>query len=285
MAGAGQADEVARLSAASGSMMLEIESAHAQLLASRQALAELNATLEKRVANRTADLAAANAELEAFSYAVSHDLRAPLRGIDGFSNLLQENHAAALGTDGLRYLDRVRNGVHRMGELIDDLLELSRVTRGELSLAEVDLSEMAAQIASDLQREADDRPVTCSIQPGVIVKADSGLMRVVLENMLGNAFKYTRDASPARIELGATRRAGEVEIFVRDNGVGFDMTYVDKVFEPFQRLHSIRDFDGTGVGLATVARVIKRHNGKVRAEAAIGKGATFTITLPESGQT
>ena len=284
-AGAGETDELTRLAEASGGMMREIETTHTELLRSQQTLAELNASLEKRVADRTADLSAANAELESFSYAVSHDLRAPLRGIDGFSNLLQQTHAEALGPEGSQYLDRVRKGVQRMGELIDDLLELSRVTRGDLNLTEVDLSAMAGEIVAEYQSQSDDRPVTCSIQPDIVVRADSGLMRVVLENMLGNAFKYTRDASPAQIEIGATRHTGELEIFVRDNGVGFNMAYVDKLFAPFQRLHSIRDFEGTGVGLATVARVIKRHKGRVRAEAAIGKGATFFIILPEGGQT
>ncbi len=283
-ADAGASDELTMLAEASGGMMREIETTHTELVRSQLTLAELNASLEKRVADRTADLAAANAELESFSYAVSHDLRSPLRGIDGFSNLLQLNHAAALGPEGSRHLERIRNGVQRMGALIDDLLDLSRVSRADLKLAAVDLSSMAGEIAAGLQQRAEGRQLICSIQPGIHVTADPGLMRVVLENMLGNAFKYTRDAMPARIELGTRRAESGLEIFIRDNGAGFDMEYADKLFEPFQRLHSVRDFEGTGVGLATVARIIKRHRGSVRGEAEVGRGATFYITIPEDGE-
>jgi hypothetical protein len=250
-------------------------------------LLELNATLERRVAERTADLASVNAELtsangelEAFSSAVSHDLRTPLRGIDGYSRLLQEEYADVLDNDGKRYVERVRLGTQRMGTLIDDLLKLSKVGRETLQLSPVDLSALAREVAAELQMSG-QHTFTCRIQAGVSVTADPGLMRLVLENLLGNAVKYTGKTPDPMIAFAATAVGAGVEITIRDNGAGFDMAYADKLFQPFQRLHSEREFEGTGVGLATVARIVQRHGGHVRATAEPNRGSTFYIFLPK----
>ena len=252
-----------------------------ELVAKEEELARLNAELERKVAARTAELSAANRELEAFAYSVSHDLRAPLRGIDGFSQLLLEQHSVALGSQGMDYLQRVRRGIQRMGNLIDDLLKLSRVTRAPLIRASVDLSSMAAEIAADMQRQMPERKVAWRLQAGVAVMGDPGLMRIMMDNLLGNAWKYTRDAGAPVIEFGVTQRAGTgVEFFVRDNGAGFDMAYAARLFRAFQRLHASGEFEGTGIGLATVARIVERHGGRVRAEGETGKGATFHVALP-----
>ena len=254
-------------------------------LAQKEAeLVRLNADLERKVAARTAELSAANRELEAFAYSVSHDLRAPLRGIDGFSNLLAESHGATLGAGGMAHLQRIRKGIARMGALIDDMLRLSRVTRGQLRRDRVDLSALAGEIAADLQRQAIGRRVEWRIAPGVEVWADAGLMRLLLENLLGNAWKYTRDAVAPLIEFDADPAAGGREFHVRDNGAGFDMAYADKLFKAFQRLHGQQEFEGTGIGLATVARIVERHGGRVRAHGAPGRGATFHVFLPDKGE-
>jgi len=253
-----------------------------ELVQKEEELQRLNADLERKVAGRTAELSAANRELEAFAYSVSHDLRAPLRGIDGFSQLLLEQHSAALGSQGTDYLQRVRRGIQRMGNLIDDLLKLSRVTRAPLIRTSIDLSAMAAEIAADLQRQMPERKVDWRLQPGVSVVGDPGLMRIMMDNLLGNAWKYTRDAVAPEIEFGATQETGaDMGFIVRDNGAGFDMAYAAKLFQPFQRLHGPRQFDGTGIGLATVARIVERHGGKVRAEGETGVGATFHVVLPD----
>ncbi len=252
-----------------------------ELVSKEGELKRLNADLERRVAARTAEMSAANREREAFAYSVSHDLRAPLRGIDGFSQLLLEQHSAALGSQGMDYLQRVRRGIQRMGNLIDDLLKLSRVTRTPLVRLPVDLSAMAQEVLADLQRQMPERKVTLRLQTGVSVSGDPGLMRIVMDNLLGNAWKYTRNADAPLIEFGATPQAGGgVEFFVRDNGVGFDMAYAAKLFRAFQRLHGAAEFEGTGIGLATVARIVERHGGQVKAEGALGKGATFHVVLP-----
>jgi signal transduction histidine kinase len=236
--------------------------------------------LEARVAQRTALLEAVNAELEAFSYSVSHDLRAPLRHIDGFSQALLEDAADKLDSKGKNYLQRVRHAAQRMGELIDDLLELSRVGRAELRRDPVSLSDVGRAVAVSLRTSVPNRQVDVQIHDGLVATADSRLVRIVLENLLGNAWKFTANVAAARIELGAQGTNGDTVYFVRDNGAGFDMAYMDKLFRPFQRLHVETEFPGTGIGLATVHRIIDRHGGRVWATGAVGTGATVFFTLP-----
>jgi signal transduction histidine kinase len=222
----------------------------------------------------------ANKELEAFSYSVSHDLRAPLRGIDGFSQALVEDERDKLSETGRDYLARIRAGAQRMGELIDDLLRLSRVSRGDFRRDRVDLSTVATSVVAELRRANPDRTIDVRIEPEVTANADARLVRIVLENLLGNAWKFTAKAADARIELGARTENDEVVYFVRDNGAGFDMKYVDRLFGAFQRLHTDKDYPGTGIGLATVQRIVLRHGGRIWVEAAVGQGATFQFTLP-----
>ncbi|MBM3392054.1 MAG: PAS domain S-box protein [Betaproteobacteria bacterium] len=235
--------------------------------------------LELRVAERTQALQRANRELEAFSYSISHDLRAPLRAINGFSHLLEEDYAASLDATARGYLARVRAGSVKMGALIDDLLELSRVSRHEMKLEEVDLSALAAEIAAELTTGEPGRRVEWIIAPGLDARCDAGLMRSALANLLGNAWKYTSRREHARIEFGAEEKDGGRVYFVRDNGAGFDMKFAGKLFGAFQRLHSPAEFPGTGVGLAIVARIVRRHGGEIRAEAHPDEGATFRFTL------
>jgi len=235
--------------------------------------------VEDTLRRHTAQLEVANAELDAFAYSVSHDLRAPLRGIDGFSQALLEDYAERLDVTGKDYLARVRSASQRMATLIDDLLNLSRVTRHQMHVAAVDLSALARGIAADLQKGDPERRAEFIIAPGLQVQADPGLMRVVLQNLLENAWKFTGKRPHARIEVGSATHDGRPAYFVRDNGAGFDMTYVHKLFGAFQRLHGAQEFDGTGVGLATVQRVIHRHGGRVWAEGAVDGGATFYFTL------
>jgi signal transduction histidine kinase len=239
----------------------------------------LNEDLERRVAERTAELEALNRELEAFSYSVSHDLRAPLRGIDGFSQALLEDEADALSPRGQEYLRRVRAASQRMGRLIDDLLAVSRLTRGGVHREAVDLSALARAVARELEELDPARRVSVAVADGLVVEGDPALLRAALENLLGNAWKFTRGRPDARIEVGVTRHGGERAYFVRDNGVGFDQAYVDKLFTPFQRLHGVTEFEGSGIGLATVQRIIHRHGGRVWAEGRVGQGATFYFTL------
>jgi len=240
---------------------------------------KLNEELEQRVINRTAELTAANEELEAFAYSVSHDLRAPLRGITSFSRIILDEHSGELNEEALDYLKRVVNASKRMSILIDDLLTLSRVYRRRLRREKVGLSRMAWQTADMLKESEPDREVDFVIHKGLEADADAVLMNVVIENLLGNAFKFTRKRPDARIEFGSRTLEDKYEYFVRDNGVGFDMEYVSKLFGPFQRLHSSLEFDGTGIGLATVQRILHRHGGRIRAEGEEGKGATFYFTL------
>jgi signal transduction histidine kinase len=239
----------------------------------------LNDELEQRVEARTAELAAANKELEAFSYSVSHDLRAPLRSIDGFSRILQEDCAAQLDDNGRGYLERMRAAANRMGRLIDDLLSLSRLSRSEMHRQRIDLSAEARAIAADLREQDPGRNVTFTIRDGLEAHGDVALLRAVLSNLIGNAWKYTSKRDAAAIEFGSFEAEGERVFFVRDDGAGFDMSHVGKLFGAFQRLHSVKEFDGTGIGLATVQRIVHRHGGRVWAEAAVDQGATFFFTL------
>ncbi|MEO7093390.1 MAG: ATP-binding protein [Polyangiales bacterium] len=221
----------------------------------------------------------ASKELESFSYSVAHDLRAPLRGIDGFSQALIEDYGDKLDGPGRRYLDRVRESAQRMAHLIDDLLALSKVTRSELSIRTVDLSALAATSVASLQRLEPGREVSIVIEPGLSAQADPRMLAIALDNLFGNAWKFTSKAPGARIELFAIHRDGRHGFAIRDNGAGFDMQYVNKLFGVFQRLHTEAEFPGTGIGLATVARIIHRHHGQVTAEGTSGQGATFYFTL------
>lgn len=218
--------------------------------------------------------------MEAFSYSVSHDLRAPLRGIDGFSQALMARYSEQLDDKGKHYISRIRVGTQRMGELIDDLLSLSRVTRTEMRRKEVNLSAIANEIITELQQLEPERQVEFALAPELIAIGDAQLLRVVLENLLNNAWKFTSNNIQTKIEFDAIIQTdAKVAYFVRDNGAGFDMTYVNKLFGAFQRLHSITQFPGTGIGLATVQRIIHRHGGQVWAEGAVDQGAIFYFTL------
>lgn len=250
-----------------------------QIASLNEELQEMNAALEERVAQRTRELEVSNQELQAFSYSVSHDLRAPLRTIDGFSLALEEDFAEILNEEGRDYIRRVRSGVQRMGTLIDALLQLSRVTRSEVQRETVNLSQLASLIFEELKANDPERSVTFTAEDNVIAEADPRLMRVAFENLLGNALKFTSKTPGAKIRFGATSRGEQTVYSIRDNGAGFDMQYVDRLFTAFQRLHGDRDFKGSGIGLATVSRIVRRHNGEVWAEGETGKGATFSFTL------
>jgi len=245
----------------------------------QDALRRLNMELERRVQERTAQLEAANRELEAFCYSVSHDLRTPLRAIEGFSEELLQRHAAALDPKGQHYLTRIQAGSQRMATLIDDLLDLSRVSRSELRRERVDLSGEAQQIADEFRRTTSGRTVTFRIQPNLWAHGDRRLLHLVLENLLGNAWKFTSKQALAVVEFGQLQEEHVMPYFVRDNGAGFDMAYAGKLFGAFQRLHSDREFPGTGIGLATVQRIIHRHGGRTWADGTVGQGATFYFTI------
>jgi len=239
----------------------------------------LNADLERRVEERTAELAAVNKELESFAYSVSHDLRAPLRGIDGWSQALLEDCGHLLDDQGNGYLATVRSEVRRMSQLIDALLRLSRVTRTEIRLEQVDLSELARAVECELRVAHPDRSVEVAIALGLTAVGDVVLLRALARNLLGNAWKFTGQCQQARIEFGATLDAGTTTYFVRDNGVGFDMAHASRLFAPFQRLHRAEEFPGTGIGLATVQRSVARHGGRIWAEGVPEAGATFYFVL------
>jgi light-regulated signal transduction histidine kinase (bacteriophytochrome) len=240
--------------------------------------ARLYADMERRVADRTRDLQQLNQELESFSYSVSHDLRSPLRGIDGFSQALLEDYADQLDDTGKDYLERVRAATRRMGELIDAMLEMSRLARAPLRAERVDLSAMASAVVAELSRDNAGK-VEVAIEPGVEADGDPRLLRVVLDNLLGNAFKYAAKREVARIGFQAVQQDGEVVYEVRDNGAGFDMAYASKLFRPFARLHGQREFTGSGVGLATVQRIVARHGGRIWGEGKPDEGAVFRFTL------
>lgn len=238
--------------------------------------------LEKRVEQRTVELSAANKELESFSYSVSHDLRSPLRSIDGFSQALADDYEDSLDTTAQGHLQRIRAATQKMGILIDDLLNLSRVTRAEMKYEPVDLSAIAVSIASEFKKRDEQRQVEWSIDQGMQTFGDTRLLQIVLDNLLGNAWKYTSKHARARIEFGQERNNGCTTYFVRDDGAGFDAEYSGRLFGAFQRLHGVAEFPGTGIGLATVQRIVLRHGGKVWAEGIVEKGATFYFTLSPS---
>jgi light-regulated signal transduction histidine kinase (bacteriophytochrome) len=265
--------EVEQLVSTFNHMLSEIQRQHAELEESRS-------TLEHRVEERTRELAVANKELEAFSYSVSHDLRAPLRAIDGFSKALIADYAdRPLDQRGRHFLERVRAGTQKMSGLIDDMLHLARVTRSTLQRRDVDVTAAAKDVAAELTRRHPERRVQFRVESDLRAFADLHLLTIVFENLLGNAWKFTAQKDEAQIEIGKENASEDTVFFVRDNGAGFDMAYANKLFGAFQRLHDDSEFEGTGIGLATVQRIINRHGGRIWAEAEEGKGASFYFTL------
>ncbi|HXF80407.1 MAG TPA: PAS domain S-box protein [Usitatibacter sp.] len=258
----------------------EREQAVQALRESEAKVRRLNAELERRVAERTSELEAANRELEAFDYSISHDLRAPINRIEGFSAILLEEFDAKLGDRGRELLQRIVASGQRMNQLVQDLLDLSTLTRTELRPAEIDLSAAARKILEGLAQSHPSRQVETVVAPGLVARGDPGLLRVVLENLLGNAWKFTSRRERARIEFGTAVAGGKRAYFVRDNGAGFDPAHAQRLFTPFHRLHAQKDFEGTGIGLATVQRIVSRHGGRAWAESP-GEGATFHFTLGE----
>jgi light-regulated signal transduction histidine kinase (bacteriophytochrome) len=244
----------------------------------REANSELVATI-RALQEAKVEAESANRELEAFSYSVAHDLRAPLRSLDGFSQIVLEDYAEKLDADGRHYLQYIRDSAQQMALLIDDLLTLSRVTRAEFQRQPVDLTSIARTIAAKLRAREPERRVEIAIAEGLAGEGDPRLMAIALENLIGNAWKYSGKREAARIEVGSVRLDGNVAYFVRDNGAGFDMAYADKLFGVFQRLHTAEEFEGTGIGLATVQRIILRHGGHIWAQGEVGRGATFFFKL------
>lgn len=259
----------------------EIEQLVGDLRLTQNELKSLNTHLEQRVRDRTAQLAALNSELEAFSFSVSHDLRAPLRRIDRFGAALLEDYGERLDEDGRMMLQRLSAGCEQMNALIEDLLRLSQVSRAELFYRPVDLSALARDIVAELRAGDPSHPAQVDLEENLVVYGDMSLLRVVLQNLLSNAWKFTHGVSEPRIKLGSADRDGARAFYVEDNGAGFDAAHAEKLFRPFQRLHDSREFEGTGVGLATVQRVIHRHGGRVWADGAVGAGATFWVTVPD----
>jgi signal transduction histidine kinase len=258
-----------------GSLDLTLRRAALRLRTRERELRDVNLRLERTVHEQVL----LNRELEAFSYSVSHDLRAPLRSIDGFAQALREDWGDKLDDTAQDHLTRVRNAAQRMGRLIDDLLKLSQLTRAQIQRMEVDLSQLAREVAAELTDRNPAREVTWVIADGLRAWCDPSLARIVLDNLLGNAWKFTSKTSAPRIEFGAMPNTRPEMFFVRDNGAGFDMRYVEKLFAPFQRLHGEREFPGTGIGLATVQRIIHKHGGEVKPSAEVGEGATFYFTF------
>jgi PAS domain S-box-containing protein len=264
--------ELQESNASLGAEILERKRAEAEIL-------RLNASLEQRIQERTNQLESANHELEAFSYSVSHDLRAPLRSIAGFSQILLEDYSGQLDSTAQNYLNRIHFAIQHMSHLIDALLKLARITRSEMQIGEVDLCELARTIMDELRSTQPERQVDVRIPAKLILRADLSLINIVLDNLLRNAWKFTRNCLFAQIELGSFQKDGKEVFFVRDNGIGFDMVYANKLFRPFERLHGSQEYEGTGIGLAMVNRIIQRHGGQVWAEGEIDKGATFYFNV------
>jgi light-regulated signal transduction histidine kinase (bacteriophytochrome) len=240
----------------------------------------LNIQLEQRVKDRTAELQLAIGELESFSYSVSHDLRAPLRSISGFSNIIKNEYSGSLDPEGIDLFNKVLNSTKRMGELIDDLLRLSRISKQELRKDNVIMKELLKNVFDELTGSSDNSILKLKNNYLCDINADSSLMKIALTNLLSNAIKFSKSRKKPVIEVGCATNENEIIYSIKDNGVGFDMNYADKLFKVFQRLHSIEEFEGTGIGLALVQRIISKHGGKVWAEGEVGKGATFYFTIP-----
>jgi two-component system, sensor histidine kinase and response regulator len=263
------------LAVANESLVIEVQ----ERKRAEEKLRQLNLELENRVSNRTAELLVANQELEAFSYSLAHDLRAPFRQIHGYSDLLQEEFASILPPEGRNYLRRIASKSREMGQMVDDLLNLFGVAKGKLDLSEINLTDLVDEIVSNSKEALRERSIVWKIGALPSVICSSGLIKQVFENLISNAIKYTRPRNPANIEIGSNRINGEDVIFVRDNGIGFDMACVDRLFGVFQRLHRSEEFEGTGVGLALSSKIVRKHGGRIWADGEVEKGATFSFTL------
>jgi light-regulated signal transduction histidine kinase (bacteriophytochrome) len=244
-----------------------------------ESLRQLNLKLEERVSDRTAELRMANQELEAFSYSIAHDLRAPFRQIHGYVELLQEEFSAALPGNAQNYLKRIESKAREMGQMVDDLLKLFGVARQQFDFTEVNLNDVVKEIVANMREALPDRQIKWKIGELPTYKCNQGLMKQVFDNLISNAAKYTRPRNPALIEIGCQQTKQEDVIFIRDNGVGFDMGLIDRLFGVFQRLHRAEEFEGTGVGLALTSRIIRKHGGRIWAEGKVDQGATFYFTL------
>jgi signal transduction histidine kinase len=278
-------DEIGRLGTAFNTMAEQVHGVQRELEGRvQQRVVELN-DVNRQLEKRVAELNALSQELEAFSYSVSHDLRAPLRHITGFASMLQSSAAAALDDNGRRYLTTIADAAKRMGRLIDDLLVFSRMGRKELTRGRVDLGALVEDVRREVSADLNGRSIQWTIHPLPVVEGDISTLRMVLTNLMTNALKYSGTRPTAEIEIGVNGSPNETVVFVRDNGVGFDMQYAHKLFGVFQRLHSSDEFEGTGIGLANVRRIVHRHGGRVWAEGAVDQGATFFFSLPSSGET
>jgi light-regulated signal transduction histidine kinase (bacteriophytochrome) len=244
----------------------------------------LNAGLEQRVEQRTAELIAMNKELDTFAYAVSHDLRAPLRALNGFSQALLEDYGERLAGDAKDYLDQIVIASRKMGELIDGLLALSRSTRGELRRDAIDVSALAARVLAELEKSYPERAVTVDIEAGLTIDGDAQMIEAVMRNLIGNAWKYTSKTAAPAIRVYSSQIGGRRAICVADNGAGFDMAYAGQLFQPFRRLHRQDEFPGIGIGLATVQRIVRRHGGEIHADATLGAGATFCFCVADGSE-